>query len=66
MLAIERFFREIDDRWGTSSADRVPLRLIGYDARADDVPTYCANLNRVERDFLAVDETEIELPSWIR
>lgn len=35
------------------------------DARASDLPKYVANLNRVERDMLDVDETEIELPSWI-
>jgi hypothetical protein len=26
---------------------------------------YVANLHRVERDMIGVDETEIELPSWI-
>jgi hypothetical protein len=35
------------------------------DARAEDLPKYVANLHRVERDMLGVDETEIELPSWI-
>lgn len=35
------------------------------DARAADLPKYVANLHRVERDMLVVDETEIELPSWI-
>lgn len=35
------------------------------DARAADLPTYVANLHRIERDVLAVDESEIELPSWI-
>ncbi|HEY1551709.1 MAG TPA: hypothetical protein VGG28_27970 [Kofleriaceae bacterium] len=30
-----------------------------------DLPKYVANLHRVERDMLGVDETEIELPSWI-
>ena len=34
-------------------------------AYADHLPTYVANLNRVERDYLGVDETEIELPSWV-
>ncbi len=32
---------------------------------ADDLPKYVANLNRVERDYLGVDESEIELPSWV-
>lgn len=36
-----------------------------HDARADDLPKYVANLHTVERDMLLVDETEIELPSWI-
>ena len=29
MLAIERFFREIDDRWDATSVNRIPLRIIG-------------------------------------
>jgi hypothetical protein len=39
---------------------------IAYDARAEELPRYCANLNQIERDVLAVGETAIELPSWIR
>jgi hypothetical protein len=35
------------------------------DARAEEVPRYCANLNRVERDLFGADETEFDL-SWIR
>jgi hypothetical protein len=35
------------------------------DARAEDLPACVANLHRIERDFFDVDETEIELPSWI-
>jgi hypothetical protein len=35
------------------------------DARADDLPRYVKNLHVVERDFLGVGETEIELPGWI-
>ncbi|MEY4579181.1 MAG: hypothetical protein RL701_3884 [Pseudomonadota bacterium] len=34
-------------------------------AYADDLPTYVVNLNRVERDFLGVAESEIDLPSWV-
>ena len=30
-----------------------------------DLPRIVANLHRVERDMLGVDETDIELPSWI-
>jgi hypothetical protein len=32
------------------------------DARAEDLPLYLRNLHVVERDFLAVDPTELELP----
>lgn len=35
------------------------------DARAEELPKYVANLHRVERDLLDVDETEVELPKWI-
>ena len=35
------------------------------DARAEDFPRYVENLHAVERDMLAVSETEIELPSWL-
>ena len=35
------------------------------DARASDLPQYIKHLHRVERDMLGVDETEIDLPSWI-
>ena len=35
------------------------------DARASDLPKYVRNLHRVERDVLGVDESEVELPSWI-
>jgi len=34
-------------------------------AGADDIPRYVANLHRVERDLLGVEESEIELPEWI-
>jgi hypothetical protein len=35
------------------------------DARSSDLPTFCANLHRVERDMIGVDETVVELPTWI-
>jgi hypothetical protein len=35
------------------------------DSRAADLPRYIENLHEVERDLFLVDETEIELPSWI-
>jgi hypothetical protein len=36
-----------------------------YTAHADDLPKYVENLHRVERDYLGVEESEIELPGWI-
>jgi hypothetical protein len=45
---------------------RQAVDWIAYDARGEELPRYVANLNRVERDFMAVLETPIELPSWIR
>jgi Nucleotidyltransferase of unknown function (DUF6036) len=35
-----------------------------FDARAADLPNYVTNLHVVERDFLSVRETDIELPEW--
>ncbi|MCA9678477.1 MAG: hypothetical protein H6708_17375 [Kofleriaceae bacterium] len=35
------------------------------DARAPDLPKYVANLHRIERDVLGVNESEIDVPSWI-
>lgn len=40
--------------------------LFSTDARAEDLPKYIENLNRVERDFLGADESEIELPDWMQ
>jgi hypothetical protein len=34
------------------------------DARVVDLPKYVRNLHVVERDFLGVSETDIELPEW--
>jgi hypothetical protein len=48
---VERFRRAVD--------------YFAYDARADDLPKIVANLHRVERDIFGVDESEVELPSWI-
>jgi hypothetical protein len=45
-------FRSAADEWA-------------YGASADQLQRYVQNLNTVERDMLDVDETEIELPSWI-
>ncbi|HEX5660845.1 MAG TPA: DUF6036 family nucleotidyltransferase [Polyangiales bacterium] len=38
---------------------------LAIDFRADQVPLYIANLNRVERDFFGVDESSFELPGWV-
>jgi hypothetical protein len=35
------------------------------DARASHLPKYVENLHVVQRDFLGVEESEIELPRWI-
>jgi hypothetical protein len=48
---VERFRSAADD-WASG-------------AYADKLHTYVKNLNEVERDMLGVDETEIELPSWL-
>lgn len=39
--------------------------MFSGDARAEDLPKYVANLNRIERDMLFVAETGVELPGWI-
>lgn len=35
------------------------------DARADDIPQYVCNLQRLERDEFGVAETVFDLPNWI-
>jgi hypothetical protein len=35
-------------------------------AYAEDFPKAIANLNRVERDYLGVPESAIELPDWMQ
>ncbi len=44
---------------------RAAADVFAYDARADDLPTYVRHFHVVERDFLGVEETAIELPGWI-
>lgn len=44
---------------------RSAVDVFSYDARAEDLPRYVANLHQVERDMLDAVESEIELPSWI-
>ncbi|MBX7195421.1 MAG: hypothetical protein K1X94_25420 [Sandaracinaceae bacterium] len=36
-----------------------------FDARQDDLPSYIANLNQVERDMFGVAESQFELPDWV-
>jgi hypothetical protein len=45
-------FRSAMERWELGS-------------HADELPGYIENLHVVERDFLFVKETEIELPNWL-
>ncbi len=44
---------------------RSAVDMFSGEARAEDLPRYVRNLNRVERDYLLVDETKIDLPEWI-
>jgi len=44
---------------------RLAADMYLHDARADDVPTIIDNLHHVEREILAVDETELVLPPWV-
>ena len=41
------------------------LMTLACDARGSKLPEIVENLHRVERDMIGVEETEIELPSWI-
>ncbi len=44
---------------------RDAVDMFSYDARAPELATYIANFHVVERDMLAVPETDIELPNWV-
>lgn len=44
---------------------RAAVDAYSTDARAEDLPRYIRNLHTVERDFLEVKESEIELPGWM-
>ena len=44
---------------------RSAVDAFSLDARAEELPTYLANLHMVERDFLGTVETEIELPQHL-
>jgi hypothetical protein len=43
---------------------RAAVDYFSGDARAPDLANYVANLHVVERDFLGVAETDVELPEW--
>jgi len=40
--------------------------MFSTDARAQDIPQYIKNLNRVERDILVAPESKIALPDWMQ
>lgn len=44
---------------------RAAVDAYSTDARAEDLPRYVKNLHTVERDFLEVAESEIDLPGWL-
>jgi hypothetical protein len=44
---------------------RSAVEIYSMDSRADELPTYVRNLNRVERDLFGLRPTEIELPHWV-
>jgi hypothetical protein len=44
---------------------REMVDYVGATAYADDLPRCVDRLHRIERDMLDVDETPIELPSWV-
>lgn len=44
---------------------KVAIDSFQMDARAEDLPQFVDNLHIVQRDFLGVEETQIELPDWL-
>ena len=48
-----------------ASRFRAAVDAFSTDARAEDLPRYVKNLHTVERDFLEVAESEIDLPGWV-
>ncbi len=57
--------RRLIDHGRLISRFNAAVDRFSMDARAEDLPKYVANLNRVERDFLGVQPTRIELPDWM-
>jgi hypothetical protein len=44
---------------------RSAVESYSMDSRADDLPSYVATLNRIERDLFGLPPTEIELPPGV-
>ena len=44
---------------------RSAVDMFSGEARAEDLPRYVRHLHRVERDYLLVEESKIDLPDWI-
>lgn len=44
---------------------RSAVDAFSNDARAEDIPRYIRNLHRVERDYLLVEESTIDVPDWV-
>lgn len=44
---------------------RSAVGRFAFDARGEELGRYRENLHQVERDLLGVEESEIELPSWV-
>jgi hypothetical protein len=53
------------DHAGLLERFRSAVDVFSGDARAEDLPSYVKNLHRVERDYLLVPESAIDLPDWI-
>ncbi|MFH1726165.1 MAG: DUF6036 family nucleotidyltransferase [Elusimicrobiota bacterium] len=58
--------RKLLDHGKLASRFESAVDMYSMDARAEELDKYIANLNRVERDFLGVPESEIEKPDWMR
>ena len=67
---------DLDDIRAMVDLDRVPAKALVarfrsamdwflLDARADDLPRYVSNLNRIEREMLLFPPTAIQLPDWL-
>ena len=62
----ERGTKDSDVLETVSLTGDIKRRLLGLAGTGTDLlPRYVRNLNRVERDYLVVDETTIDLPEWI-